>query len=101
MDYIRSLYGDLPCLGVFAQDTSSLTEFSELGKIRYQLIGKHGYIILPDLASAFVPSHLRSAIEELITAGAEDFILDLRGNPGGRLVEMMQWQGTFTGSFST
>ncbi len=92
---IRNDYGDLPCLGVFAQ--SSL---KDLGNISFELLeGNIAYIKLPDLASDFVATNLRTAVETLEREGANAFILDMRGNPGGRLVSMMQAAGLFTSGF--
>ncbi len=92
---IRSSYGDLPCLGVFGQ-----TNLTSLGHVSYELLDNHiAYIELPDLASDFVASHVREAVQALETAGADAYILDIRGNPGGRLVSMMQIAGIFTTGF--
>ncbi|MCA9840042.1 MAG: hypothetical protein KC422_24240 [Trueperaceae bacterium] len=92
---IRASYGDLPCLGVFAQATQG-----KLGHVSYELLEGHiGYIELPDLASDYVASHVRDAVKALELAGADSYILDMRGNPGGRLVSMMQIAGVFTTGF--
>lgn len=92
---IRAAYGDLPCLGVFGQTgaASSSGVSSELLKRTV------GYIGLPDLASPGVAAAVRAAVRSLDAAGAQSFVLDLRGNPGGRLVEMMQVAGIFTDGF--
>lgn len=58
-----------------------------------------GYIRLPDLASDGVAGAVRHAVERLQADGATGLVLDLRGNPGGRLVTMMQVAGVFTGGF--
>ncbi|HET8985451.1 MAG TPA: S41 family peptidase, partial [Trueperaceae bacterium] len=58
-----------------------------------------GYIKLPDLASEGVAGAVRQAVDRLQADGARGFVLDLRGNPGGRLVTMMQVAGVFTGGF--
>ena len=42
---------------------------------------------------------MRQAVKTLTREGAQSFVLDLRGNPGGRLVEMMQTAGVFTNGF--
>ncbi len=92
---IRNDYGDLPCLGVFAQ-----SNLKDLGNISFELLeGNIAYIKLPDLASDYVASNLRTAVETLEREGADAFILDMRGNPGGRLVSMMQAAGLFTTGF--
>ncbi|MGL4610116.1 MAG: S41 family peptidase [Trueperaceae bacterium] len=92
---IRSSYGDLPCLGVFSQ-----SDKQNLGDIEFELLENNiGYINLPDLASTNVAINLRSAVQGLNAEGATSFILDLRGNPGGRLIEMMQVAGVFTRGF--
>lgn len=92
---IRASYGDLPCLGVFSQ--SSL---NTLGNVGFELLEAGiGYIYLPDLASDYVAANVREAVKRLAKGGAESYILDLRGNPGGRLVSMMQIAGVFTSGF--
>jgi carboxyl-terminal processing protease len=58
-----------------------------------------GYIKLPDLASEGVAGAVRQAVDRLQADGARGIVLDLRGNPGGRLVTMMQVAGVFTGGF--
>jgi carboxyl-terminal processing protease len=94
VEEIRMEYGDLPCLGVFSQ------KGEQLGNISFELIeGNIGYIKLPDLASGNVGGNLRTAVQELTSDGATSFILDMRGNPGGRLIEMMQAAGVFTSGF--
>ena len=96
VDEIREQYGDLPCLGIFAQDSSRI----RLGNVSSELLnGNIGYIELPDLASNNVASNVRRAVQNLSQSGAESLILDMRGNPGGRLIEMMQTAGIFTSGF--
>src|SRR5690606_11094181 len=58
-----------------------------------------GYVRLPDLATDGVASAVRQAVRRLQRQGAEALVLDLRGNPGGRLVTMMQVAGVFTRGF--
>lgn len=58
-----------------------------------------GYIRLPDLASDGVAGAVREAVTRLQADGAQGLVLDLRGNPGGRLVTMMQVAGIFTSGF--
>jgi carboxyl-terminal processing protease len=95
VEEIRAEYGDLPCLGVFSQNSQE-----KLGNVSYELLENNiGYIKLPDLASDNVAANLRSAVKALNEEGASSFILDMRGNPGGRLVEMMQAAGVFTSGF--
>lgn len=92
---IRMLYGDLPCLGVFATDLSG-----RLGSVRYEVLEPGiGYVSLPDLASSNVAGNLRQAVRTLVQGGVSAIILDMRGNPGGRLIEMMQAAGVFTSGF--
>lgn len=92
---LRESFGDLPCLPVFMQAGET-----RLGAVSYALLeGDVGYIRLPELASADVAGELRRAVRALVAAGAESLILDLRGNPGGRLFAMMQAAGVFTDGF--
>ncbi len=91
---IRLKYGDLPCLGVFSQNGQ------ELGNVSFEMLENNiGYIKLPDLVTDYVAANLRQAVQTLNDNGATAFIVDMRGNPGGRLVEMMQAAGIFTSGF--
>lgn len=110
---IRAMYGDMPCVGIFGQKTSSPTptattetasyrsfNFTRLNNISYDILDENiGYILLPDLIVAHTPQNLRLAVEALEAAGASALIIDIRGNPGGRLVEMMQAAGIFSSGF--
>ena len=98
VEEIRREYGDLPCLGVFggviggAQGTR--------GKVTFELLDADvGYLRVPDLATPGTAQNLRRAVQDLSDEGAQSFVLDLRGNPGGRLIEMMQTAGVFTSGF--
>lgn len=111
LERVRQRYGDLPCVGVFAQvdekvaaaiseETEREIHTIQLDNISYQLLDEGiGYVRVPDLATAFTPANLRSAVRQLERADAWALILDLRGNPGGRLIEMMQSAGVFTEGF--
>jgi len=94
---IRAAYGDLPCLGVFGAYPAGLG--TRFGTVRYRLAGTVGVLTLPDLATTGVSQNLRRAVRQLEQAGATALVLDLRGNPGGRLLEMMQTTGIFTRGF--
>lgn len=93
---LRQQYGDLPCLGLFGMAQVE----GRQGPVSYRMLaGAIGYIRLPDLASDGVVTDVRDAVTALQHAGAHALILDLRGNPGGRLVNMMQIAGIFTRGF--
>jgi carboxyl-terminal processing protease len=93
---IRRQYGDLPCLAVFGMAEA----IAGAGHVRYRMLdGAIGYIRVPDLATDGTAGAVRSAVTVLQAAGARAFVLDLRGNPGGRLVTMMQVAGVFTRGF--
>jgi len=93
---IHRLYGDLPCLGVFGMAQASTSH----DHVSYRMLdGSIGYVRLSDLASDGVATDVRSAVTVLQAAGARSLILDLRGNPGGRLVSMMRVAGIFTRGF--
>jgi carboxyl-terminal processing protease len=97
VDEIRRKYGDLPCLGVFGQAGAGE---DASGRVRWSIVGDGvGYIALPDLATPGVATSVREAVRALVGRGAAGLVLDLRGNPGGRLVEMMQVAGVFTDGF--
>src|SRR6056297_3667461 len=89
---VRDAYGDLPCIGVFSQadagDRSS-------GPVGWRLERGLGVIRVEDLARAGTSSGVRAAVTDLERRGARALALDLRGNPGGRLVEMMTTAGVF------
>ncbi len=109
VEEIRRRYGDLPCFGVFSQsdldnNLDNQIVHSEhlisLENISYSVLeGNIGYIQLPDLATAFTPANVRSSVKNLEDQGVSSLILDLRGNPGGRLIEMMQVAGIFSSGF--
>lgn len=96
VDEIRQRYGDLPCLGLFGQASLS----GARGKVSFRMLdGDIGYLKVPDLASDDLAADTARVITELQDAGSVALILDLRGNPGGRLVTMMQLAGMFTRGF--
>ena len=103
VDQIRGEYGDLPCLGVFGGvfggafgQVLEPQGTEQRGRVSYKLLEDDiGYIRVPDLVGT--AGDLRGAVQSL--RGAQSLILDLRGNPGGRLVEMMQAAGIFTSGF--
>ncbi len=99
VESIRQLYGDLPCLAFTGQAGSVPGAV-----IAHEVIGlgsglTAGYVRLPDLASDNVARDLRHSVQQLEAAGVDGYVLDLRGNPGGRLVSMMQAAGIFTTGF--
>lgn len=120
---IRESYGSLPCVAIFAElpggslierasaplhlplqlgqaQLPDLRDRQRLANVTYGLTSEGvGYVRLPDLASDGVAGAVRSAVQELEGAGAWAFVLDLRGNPGGRLVTMMEVAGVFTRGF--
>lgn len=112
---IREQYGDLPCLGVFSYAQSQSWDeldgdvWRQLSRretypsgvragVSEQLAQAIAYIEIPDLATGGVARDLRRAVDDLSPQVAA-FIVDVRGNPGGRLVEMMQAAGVFTNGF--
>lgn len=108
---VRQELGDLPCIGVFGQGggDAELTErlqaqlppgLRQAGPVSYGLWEDGvGYLRLADLVQAGTPEGLRQAVSRLEQDGASAIVLDLRGNPGGRLVTMMQAAGVFTSGF--
>jgi len=108
----RERYGDLPCLGVFGVagggDAAATPGAApalpdpllRAGPVAYGLLGDAtGYVRLDDLVQDGTSPGVRSAVDDLLALGAESFVLDLRGNPGGRLITMMQVAGVFTSGF--
>ncbi len=100
---VRQQYGDLPCLGVFGLTEPLSGQSERFGPVSYRLEATEGYLVgvvtLPNLATTGVAGDLRRAVRRLGDQGARAFVLDLRGNPGGRLVEMMSAAGVFTKGF--
>ena len=107
---IRDEYGDLPCIPALLQSGTAdnpdifddpllrRNDSQLIGKVRYQTVGDTvGYLRVPDLASAGMAGDIRAAVRQL--GNSDALILDLRGNPGGRLVTMMQAAGIFTDGF--
>lgn len=125
VERVRAEYGDLPCIMVLGNGAGSgeprapdafgagaagwpllraaaptLTDEGRIANVTYGLTQEGvGYLRLPDLASAGAAEAVRAAVAALEASGAWSFALDLRGNPGGRLVTMMQVAGVFTSGF--
>ncbi len=120
VDAMRKKYGTLPCVAVFAAADRpaliatvlrayplvaqvalpELAEPASVSNLTYGLLdGSVGYLRLPDLASDGVSSGLRAAVRALEADGATTLVLDLRHNPGGRLITMMEVAGAFTSGF--
>jgi carboxyl-terminal processing protease len=95
VEEIREAYGHLPCLAVLGQRSGE----ERVGRVRYRRYDEIGYLRLPDLASPGIALDTRLAVRSLSEAGVSALVLDMRGNPGGRLVEMMQVAGIFTRGF--
>jgi carboxyl-terminal processing protease len=105
---LRALYGDLPCLAVFGQAargsapsaTAPPEQLRHDGPVGFALLDDGiGYLHVADLVRAGTVEGVRGALATLTREGARAFVLDLRGNPGGRLVTMMQVAGAFTRGF--
>jgi len=93
---VRDAYGDLPCVGVFSQAAGGASRAAgAFGPVRWRTDGRIGIVRLADLAQAGTSAGVRDAVVHLERAGVRGLILDLRGNPGGRLVEMMRTAGVF------
>lgn len=95
VEEIRRTYGNLPCLALLGQADAE----ERFGRVSFRRYEDVGYLRLPDLASTGVAADVRRAVRTLGAAGVSSLVLDLRGNPGGRLVEMMQVAGIFTRGF--
>lgn len=89
---LKDEFGSLRCLKFY----SAADPFTYNGNIRYGMLDSVGYIELPDLISDDVTDSLKEAIRNVSGDGATALILDMRGNPGGRLVSMMEVAGIFT-----
>jgi carboxyl-terminal processing protease len=89
---VRDAFGDLPCVGVFSQ---AAPVRGREGPVAWRSDGRLGTIDVDDLARAGTAEGVRRAVTLLEAEGVEALVLDLRGNPGGRLVEMMRVAGVF------
>jgi len=115
VDEQRELLGDLPCIGYFGHASpgedgrradgdagapplaDAPPELRAAGPVTFGLWPDGiGYLHVPDLVRPGVTEGVRDAVNALERAGAVALVLDLRGNPGGRLVTMMQVAGVFT-----
>ena len=122
VDEVRRTYGDLPCLALLDLEASrpgaglalalpaaGLAQAGDgvvtdrIGPIGFGVTAagdrRVGYLRVRDLASDGVAEGGRQATARLARQGADALVLDLRGNPGGRLVTMMQVAGVFTSGF--
>ncbi|MEX2501397.1 MAG: S41 family peptidase, partial [Trueperaceae bacterium] len=105
VERVREAYGDLPCIGVFADRPvpapwlGSRTEHGRAGPVAWRVEDRLGVITVEDLARSGTSAGVRTAVQAAERAGAEALVLDLRGNPGGRLVEMMTTAGVFVRGF--
>lgn len=94
VERVREAYGDLPCIGVFSHAGDGAIGRS--GPVGWRLDEGLGIVRVEDLARAGTAAGVRRAALDLERRGARALALDLRGNPGGRLVEMMATAGVFT-----
>lgn len=92
---VKDEYGSMLCLNYYGATNA----FSYNGPVRYGLLDTVGYIQLPNLISDGIANSLREAITAVESGGATALILDVRGNPGGQLVTMMEVGGIFTRGF--
>ena len=101
----REALGDLPCIGYFGQGVGAGGSeaadappgLRSAGPVTFGAWPDGiGYLRVGDLVQAGVADGVRQAVIELERGGAAALVLDLRGNPGGRLVTMMQVAGVFT-----
>lgn len=86
----------LPCLPApMAQTLTAQTVLGSTRTLESRLEGKVGIITLPDIIGFDRTFGVQAALEKLRKQGAKAFVLDLRGNPGGQLVDMMGLAGLF------
>ena len=82
--------GNIPCINYSGQ-----TSLSGGRALETRLERKVGIVVLPDILGFDRTANMRSALLELRGKGAKAFVLDLRGNPGGQLVDMAGLAGLF------
>ena len=107
---IADAYGSLPCVALFPHalpftstiavpEPAGLREAAGSWPTSLGLTAEGvGYVRVPT-SPATAWRRVRSAVAELEGAGAWSFVLDLRNNPGGRLITMMEVAGVFTSGF--
>jgi len=82
--------GNIPCVTYSGQ-----TSLSGGRALETRLEKGVGIVVLPDILGFDRTANMRSALLELRGQGAKAFVLDLRGNPGGQLVDMAGLAGLF------
>jgi carboxyl-terminal processing protease len=104
----RDLFGHLPCVAVYFQGSGGATgdaadaprPLRPAGPVRFGIWPDGiGYLRLADLVQPGAAEGAREAVVGLERDGARALVLDLRGNPGGRMITMMQVAGVFTRGF--
>jgi len=85
--------GTIPCVTYSGQ--TSQTSLSGGRALETRLEKGVGIVVLPDILGFDRTANMRSALLELRGKGAKAFVLDLRGNPGGQLVDMAGLAGLF------
>jgi carboxyl-terminal processing protease len=103
----RDRFGDLPCIAVFGQGRAEVASpvdapasLRQAGPVRFGTWPDGvGYLRLEDLVQPGTAEGVREAVVALERRGVRALVLDLRGNPGGRMVTMMQVAGVFTRGF--
>jgi carboxyl-terminal processing protease len=103
----RERFGDLPCIAVFGQGGrgdgvpgDAPASLRQAGPVRFGTWPDGvGYLRLDDLVQPGTAEGAREAVLALERRGVRALVLDLRGNPGGRMVTMMQVAGVFTRGF--
>jgi carboxyl-terminal processing protease len=108
----RAVFGHLPCVAVFFQGSGAAAAeaaadaadaprpLRTAGPVRFGTWPDGvGYLRLADLVQPGAAQGARDAVVALERAGARALVLDLRGNPGGRMLTMLQVAGVFTRGF--
>jgi carboxyl-terminal processing protease len=106
----RDRFGDLPCIAVFLQGPAPRRDarrrrdaprsLRTAGPVRFGTWPDGvGYLRLADLVQPGTAEGAREAVLALERARRAALVLDLRGNPAGRMVTMMQVAGVFTRGF--
>ena len=88
--------GNIPCINYSGQTRSGQTNLSRSRALETRLERGVGIVVLPDILGFDRTANMRSALLELRGQGAKAFVLDVRGNPGGQLVDMVGLGGLFS-----
>lgn len=81
----------LPCLPAPALQSV----FGSVRPLSSRMDGQVGIVVLPDIVGFDRTLGMQQALLDLRKQGAKAFVIDVRGNPGGQLIDMVGLTGLF------